>query len=245
MTLCSYVIRIDTGFAPNPFWGYCTLAACTPNHMGVRLAPGDWIMATTPAAQGSRLLYAMRVLEMLGFDQYFRDSRFTEKKPDLNAGWPAISGDNMYFREPSGAWGRLPTVHHLEPGLFEKDTRHGIVYISDYFFYFGANAVTIPTEFRSLVWLRQGCKRFRNDPTAHQFVEWLTTNYAPGRHGEPTHRNRVPGRGRTASPCLLPAAGRQSTNGQVAPAPGSGVTDHVASNRTLPARSSVRCDRLA
>ena len=30
--LCSYVVKYDTGFAPNPFWGFCTLAACTPNH---------------------------------------------------------------------------------------------------------------------------------------------------------------------------------------------------------------------
>ena len=30
----------DTGFAPNPFWGYCTLAVCTPNHMGVQTSEG-------------------------------------------------------------------------------------------------------------------------------------------------------------------------------------------------------------
>ena len=35
--LCSYVVRHDKGLAPNPFWGYCTLAVCTPNHAGVRL----------------------------------------------------------------------------------------------------------------------------------------------------------------------------------------------------------------
>jgi hypothetical protein len=46
MKLCSYIIKNDTGFAPNPFWGYCTLAACTPNHMGLHLYPGDWIIGT-------------------------------------------------------------------------------------------------------------------------------------------------------------------------------------------------------
>ena len=32
-----YIAVLDTGLAPNPFWGYCTLAVCTPNHMGIRL----------------------------------------------------------------------------------------------------------------------------------------------------------------------------------------------------------------
>ena len=33
MKICTYTMTSDTGFAPNPFYGYCTLAACTPNHM--------------------------------------------------------------------------------------------------------------------------------------------------------------------------------------------------------------------
>jgi hypothetical protein len=32
--LRSYIVRVDTGLAPNPFWGFCTLALCTPNHQG-------------------------------------------------------------------------------------------------------------------------------------------------------------------------------------------------------------------
>ena len=27
----SYVVRYDSGFAPNPFYEYCTLATCKPN----------------------------------------------------------------------------------------------------------------------------------------------------------------------------------------------------------------------
>ena len=69
------------------------------------------------------------------------------KKPDVTADWPAMHGDNMYFRKPSGTWGRLPTSHHLESERFEKDTRYALVYVSDYFYYFGVNAVTIPRQF--------------------------------------------------------------------------------------------------
>lgn len=30
MKLFSYIVTHDAGFAPNPFWGYCTLACCKP-----------------------------------------------------------------------------------------------------------------------------------------------------------------------------------------------------------------------
>src|SRR2546427_8066988 len=42
MRLCSYTVMFDTGCVPNPFYGCCTLALCTPNHQGVRLDHGDW-----------------------------------------------------------------------------------------------------------------------------------------------------------------------------------------------------------
>ena len=79
MRLCSYVVAVDRGLAPNPFWGYCTLAVCTPNHMGIRAQDGDWFIGTTTAARGSKLVYAMQVSEVLPFDCYYNDPRFEEK----------------------------------------------------------------------------------------------------------------------------------------------------------------------
>ncbi|MFC1451894.1 hypothetical protein ACFLSJ_00955 [Verrucomicrobiota bacterium] len=38
--ICSYVMTTDTGFAPDPFHGRCTLAACTPNHVNARRREG-------------------------------------------------------------------------------------------------------------------------------------------------------------------------------------------------------------
>ena len=39
--LYSYIVVHDAGLAPNPFYGWCTLAVCTPNHMGVKVTKGD------------------------------------------------------------------------------------------------------------------------------------------------------------------------------------------------------------
>ena len=44
MKICTYTVKRDKGFAPNPFYGYCTLAACTPNHMNAKLKEGDYIV---------------------------------------------------------------------------------------------------------------------------------------------------------------------------------------------------------
>jgi hypothetical protein len=79
MKICSYVIKRDTGLAPNPFWGYCSLAVCTPNHQRARLSSGDWIVGNSSVSDRQRLVYAMQIDEVLGFDAYFRDPRFQQK----------------------------------------------------------------------------------------------------------------------------------------------------------------------
>jgi hypothetical protein len=61
MRLCAYTIVYDTGFAPNPLGGYGALAACTPNHQGLRFFRGDWLAGDATANRGHGLLSAMEV----------------------------------------------------------------------------------------------------------------------------------------------------------------------------------------
>ena len=66
----SYVVRYDSGFAPNPFYGYCTLATCKPN---IRRSAdiGDWVVGSgsndRTVRRGGRLVYAMRVRIVVKF----------------------------------------------------------------------------------------------------------------------------------------------------------------------------------
>ena len=98
--ICSYVVRVDSGAAPNPFWGCCTLAICTPNHQRADLHKGDWIVGTTPKDFGSKFLYLMELEEKpLSLDQYFVDPRFEQKKPQLKPEddqRERVCGDNFY-----------------------------------------------------------------------------------------------------------------------------------------------------
>ena len=185
MRLYSYVVTKDSGLAPNPFWGYCTVAVCTPNHMGIRAEPGDWLMGTTSTRRGGNLLYAMRVSEVLGFDEYYSDPRFQKKKPDVHGTWRQRCGDNMYYKDDTGEWKQCPTLHHRDAEVKKKDLRYPRVFIAEHFYYFGSEAVEVPPEYESLILRQQGCK-WRHDPEVVKgFLHWLEANFDPGIHGVP------------------------------------------------------------
>jgi hypothetical protein len=102
MRVYVYKLVHDTGFAPNPFHGWCTLACCKPKIRSTA-SPGDWVVGVTPRSDGERLAYFMRVEEVLTFEDFFRDERFSAKKPVDVSGQPVVRrcGDNCY--EPIGA----------------------------------------------------------------------------------------------------------------------------------------------
>ena len=191
MRLCSYIVKYDLGVAPNPFGEYCTLAICTPNHMGVKLNKGDWIMGTETAARGNKLIYAMKVDEVLSFDRYYNDPRFEYKKPRKDGTWVEQSGDNMYFKDETGVWRQHPTIHHTSPEDMKKDLRYPKVFIAKWFYYFGKNAVPIPEAYQALIKKGKGCICDHKDmDIVDGFLNWLQQNFKPGRHGEPHDRPR-------------------------------------------------------
>ena len=83
----SYVVRYDSGFAPNPFYGHCTLVTCKP---GIRRSAevGDWVIGSGSNARGvgrgGHLVYGMRVTEVMTLDEYALNPRFESKKPFRN-----------------------------------------------------------------------------------------------------------------------------------------------------------------
>jgi hypothetical protein len=148
MKLHSYVVTHDTGFSPNPFWGYCTLADCKPK---IRLTAqvGDWVVGLNPKADGNRLIYAMQVEEIIPYDKYYRDSRFAAKIPDYSIGKVVNKcGDNIYKPLPNGDFQQLQSMH--SNGIYENKEKkaHDLggknVLISKTFNYFGSNPLDLP-----------------------------------------------------------------------------------------------------
>src|SRR5687767_13544768 len=87
MTLFTYIVTHDSGFAPNPFHSYCTLATCKPR-IRIRARAGDWIagVGSVGTVGHDRLVYAMEVAEVIPIERYATDPRFHAKKPVMGSG---------------------------------------------------------------------------------------------------------------------------------------------------------------
>jgi hypothetical protein len=183
MRLCSHVITNDTGLAPNPFHGYCTSALCTPSHMNAKLKEGEWIVGISRKKDGNRLVYAMRISQVLSMNQYFHDEHFGCKKPKPDGTLCEQSGDNIYYQGGDFQWKRLPSRFHNSRKAFLKDVGNNLagrpVFVSNHFYYFGRLRVAIPDELAGVVCDSQGI-RYKSNPIAGNFVRWLEANHKPG-----------------------------------------------------------------
>lgn len=156
MAIFSYVVTHDTGFAPNPFWGRCTLACCKP---AIRRCArvGDWIVGLSPKSRDNRLVYSMEVAEVLSYDAYFRDKRFQAKKPDFRTGGVVNKcGDNIYRPAEKGVYVQLRSTHSKKDGSEDVVTKaHDLggrnVLIAGRFWYRGRKGIELPKELRALV----------------------------------------------------------------------------------------------
>lgn len=197
--LFRYVLRWDIGFAPNPYFGFCTLATCKPQ-IRKHAALGDWVVGIGSKQNGQqgRLVYAMRVEETLSFDEYWADPRFERKKPNRVGSLKQQYGDNIYHHARDGqTWIQEDGRHSLEDGSPDfknvaRDTGTSRVLISETFAYFGTNAMNIPSEFRD--WEGKdyfdnvrGHRRNFPDGLLTAFTRWLESLADTGIAGEPFH----------------------------------------------------------
>lgn len=151
----SYLVRYDSGFAPNPFYNYCTLATCKPE-IRHKAEIGDWVVGSAsdarPIRRGGHLVYAMRITETLTLDEYAASARFNVKKPIRRGSRKQSCGDNIYSREsPNDEWHQLDSFHSLENGQPNpkhviRDTGVNRVLISDDFVYFGGTGPAFPAD---------------------------------------------------------------------------------------------------
>ena len=95
-TLFSYVVDHDYGFAPNPYDDMCTLVHCKFGGWDRRrnivelVERGDWILgsggSSRESAGNGRIIYLMRVDEILPFAKFLADHRFQGREDHLDLG---------------------------------------------------------------------------------------------------------------------------------------------------------------
>lgn len=195
MKLYRYVIVRDFGFAPNPYFGYCTLATCKPKIRN-KGEIGDWIAAFggsgTPVHK--KLVCLMKVSEVLSFDEYWNDKRFIDKKPSFNKSMKYCYGDNIYHHDKNGEWRQENSHHSLEDGSmniknFKKDTSADKVLICNEFRYFGDNALSIPEEYSSLICSQINHLVETNEDLINSFTEWVLNSSKDKINGIPFSLN--------------------------------------------------------
>ena len=191
----SYVIEHDLGFAPNPFHGICTLAACKPKIRHTAKV-GDYIVGTGAAKPGIRgcLSYWMYVGEILTFDQYWVDSRFRKKRPYMRGSLMQRYGDNIYHRDPQlGSFLQADSFHSEvggapSAGNLERDTgTTDRVLVGAEFAYWGGNGPRVPSKFSDFVASTQGHKCRFDEGAAIDFIDWLHSRPGRGFLSEPAH----------------------------------------------------------
>lgn len=197
--LYSYVVRYDSGFAPNPFYGFCTLATCKPK-IRSSATVGDWVVGCgsndRTVRRGGHLVYCMKISETLTFDQYDTDPRFKSKKPFRNGSRKQSCGDNIYYRSiENRAWRQRDSFHSSSDGSanvdhINRDTGTNKVLISDFFIYFGGEGPHFPSALRDkmghpLCKSGIGYSRFNDDRLIADFEEWIRNFGVLGYQGAP------------------------------------------------------------
>lgn len=161
MKLYSYVVDHDTGFAPNPFGGICTLVCCKFSHNGkqrniVELAcEGDWVVGLggknekTSSGYGT-IIYAMRVTKKMPLVDYCKIPPYRRRKDAEPA--------------PKQVW---------RQALISSD-----------FHYFGQKAVAIPESLFSELKVRRKHKKRFSEEFISKFIKWIN-KHKRGRIGAP------------------------------------------------------------
>jgi hypothetical protein len=121
----------------------------------------------------------MRVDEIMSFDDYWKDTRFTRKRPVLNGSKMQQFGDNIYYTDPDGRVRQLDSFHSepngvLSVGNMETDIgKTDRVLIGYEFAYFGRDAPPIPDRLRFFVKRGVGRKNKFSPAQQAEMDEWL------------------------------------------------------------------------
>lgn len=204
MNCFRYKVEHDWGFAPNPFHGTLSLATCKADIRGCKnLQIGDWVVGFGSKSMENlgKLVYAMKVEEVLTFDQYYADPRFQCKKPFKYGSLVQMYGDNVYHTDksekPERQYIQDECAHSHKDWSFyqdhyDRDTKSDKVLLSQTFYYFGDHCIEIPAEFD---YIRLGDNDARGnmryldlagqDAKIQAFADWLSANYEPGLIGTP------------------------------------------------------------
>lgn len=144
--------------------------------------------------RGGRLVFAMRVSEALSFNEYWKDLRFSNKKPNLRGSKKQAFGDNIYFKDSSGKWHQEDSHHSNSDGSpnypnIVHDTNVDRVLIGVEYTYWGGDGPWLPPQVRDYngedVCAGYGHKCRFSEGLVDAFIVWYHTLDEYGYCGDP------------------------------------------------------------
>jgi len=189
--LHSYVVRWDHGFAPNPFYGVCTVATCEPDIRKVARV-GDYVLGTGSAERDlqGRVVFLMRIEKIIVFDTYWGEPTYARKIPVMNGSLQQRFGDNIYHRE-NGEWIQADSRHSqtgAKPNKLNlnRDTRKtDRVLVGWNFTYWGGSGPPVPTRLNDFVHSTPAHRNFFSEERIKRFLEWIGKRNENGLVGDP------------------------------------------------------------
>ena len=178
MRLYSYCVKHDSGAAPNPFWGICTLVICKP---AIRRTAdiGDWVVGFGSKNSligdiSNKIVYSMKVTAVLTLQEY--DQLCRNKHPKKIPDWFSKDfrrkvGDCIYDFSKDD----VPNIRlgvHSEINR-ERDLGGENALLSKHFYYFGDKPIPIAEDLEPIIHNTQGHKSTSNDPYADAFEKWI------------------------------------------------------------------------
>jgi hypothetical protein len=181
--LYSYVLRIDNGAAPNPFWNVCTLTICKP---AIRRTASidDWVIGTgskntrlknnVVADFSDSIVYAMKVTDKKALSDYdeYCGLHLPTKIPDWRTtDWRRRMGDCIYDYSAGTEPIMRKAVHN--EGNRKTDLSGKNALLSTHFYYFGEAAIPLPTDLLPILKRNQGHRVVTQPVIISKFEQWI------------------------------------------------------------------------
>ena len=176
-TLYTYCISSDSGFAPNPYHGICTLATCKPV-VRRTASVGDWIAAfgstNSPIGDISlKIVMIMRVTDKMTMKDYdvHCSSELPQKIPTIDSpNYINRVGDCIYDYSRGSEPKQRKSLHSEKH--MAADLSGECVLLSDHFWYFGDRPIDVPKHMLPIEH-RRGHKSKSNAPYLKDFEAWV------------------------------------------------------------------------
>ena len=146
LTLRSYKMTHDNGFAPNISGDILSIATCKPQIRRV-CKIGEWIAGFSSQKLDNsqvgqeKLIYLAKVSERISFAEFW--DRFAQKRPENDK-----NGDNIYKPKGKDGYEQIPNPHHNELHRAD-DLSVDSVLLCDEFYYFGkGRGLDLPSNLR-------------------------------------------------------------------------------------------------